>query len=47
LGVQIRLLRADDDRTGFRSGSIELDRFIQRYAGQNQFRPHLGTTSRT
>jgi GNAT superfamily N-acetyltransferase len=44
LGVQIRLLRADDDRTGFRSGSIELDRFFQRYAGQNQFRHHLGTT---
>jgi GNAT superfamily N-acetyltransferase len=44
LAVAIRLLRADDDRTEFRSGSIELDRFFQRYAGQNQFRHHLGTT---
>lgn len=34
----------EDDRTGFRSGNIELDRFFQRYAGQNQFRHHIGTT---
>jgi GNAT superfamily N-acetyltransferase len=33
-----------DDRTEFRSGNIELDRFFQRYAGQNQFRHHIGTT---
>lgn len=42
--VEIRRLRPEDDRTGFRSGNIELDRFFQRYAGQNQFRHHLGTT---
>ena len=32
------------DRSGFRSGNIDLDRFFQRYAGQNQFRHHIGTT---
>ena len=42
--VQIRHLRPADDRTGFRSGNIELDRFFQRFAGQNQFRHHIGTT---
>lgn len=42
--MKIRLLRADDDRTAFSSGNIELDRFFQRYAGQNQFRHHLGST---
>ena len=33
-----------DDRSGFACGNIELDRFFQRYAGQNQFRHHIGTT---
>ncbi len=28
----------------FRSGDIDLDRYFQRYAGQNQFRHHIGTT---
>jgi GNAT superfamily N-acetyltransferase len=28
----------------FCSGNIELDRFFLRYAGQNQFRHHIGTT---
>jgi len=37
-------LRPEDDRSAFRSGNIELDRFFQRYAGQNQFRHHIGTT---
>jgi GNAT superfamily N-acetyltransferase len=44
LEVQVRRLDPRDDRTGFRSGDIDLDRFFQRYAGQNQFRHHIGTT---
>ena len=43
LEVRVRLLEPSDDRTGFRSGNIDLDRFFQRYAGQNQFRHHIGT----
>ncbi len=42
--IAVRRLRPDDDRTVFRSGNIELDRFFARYAGQNQFRHHIGTT---
>ena len=42
--VRVRRLEARDDRSGFRSGNIDLDRFFQRYAGQNQFRHHIGTT---
>jgi GNAT superfamily N-acetyltransferase len=42
--VEIRLLQASDDRSAFRSGDSDLDRFFQRYAGQNQFRHHLGST---
>lgn len=42
--MKVRRLTADDDRTGFRSGNVELDRFFTRYAGQNQFRHHIGTT---
>ena len=42
--VRIRPLQRSDDRSGFRSGNIDLDRYFQRYAGQNQFRHHLGTT---
>lgn len=41
---QIRRLSPDDDRTDFRSGDVDLDRFFIRYAGQNQFRHHIGTT---
>lgn len=40
----MRRLERGDDRSGFQSGNIELDRFFQLYAGQNQFRHHLGTT---
>lgn len=40
----VRRLEPDDDRSTFRSGNIDLDRFFQRYAGQNQFRHHIGTT---
>jgi len=42
--VRVRRLEPADDRSGFRSGNIDLDRFFQRYAGQNQFRHHIGTT---
>lgn len=41
---EVRRLEPDDDRSGFRSGNVELDRFFLRYAGQNQFRHHIGTT---
>lgn len=44
LDVLIRPLRPDDKRDGFQCGEIELDRFFQRYAGQNQFRHYIGTT---
>jgi GNAT superfamily N-acetyltransferase len=37
-------LRQDDDRQTFHSGNIELDGFLRRYASQNQFRHHIGTT---
>ena len=42
--VEIRALRADDEREGFRSGDVECDRFFHKFAGQNQFRLHIGTT---
>jgi GNAT superfamily N-acetyltransferase len=44
VALEIRRLLREDDRSAFRSGNIELDRFFQRYAGQNQFRHHIGTT---
>ena len=40
----IRVLAQDDDRSRFRSGNIDLDRFFQRFGGQNQFRHHVGVT---
>lgn len=40
----IRPLTPDDVRKDFCCGDIELDRFFQRYAGQNQFRHHIGTS---
>jgi len=42
--VYFRAPRADDDRSPFRSGDPELDRFFLKYARQNQFRHHIGTT---
>lgn len=41
---QIRRLEPQDDRSTFSSGNLELDRFFRLYAGQNQFRHHIGTT---
>lgn len=40
----IRRLSPDLDLSDFRSGDEGLDRFLRRYAGQNQFRHHVGTT---
>src|SRR5690606_28017407 len=42
--VSVRRLRSSDDRSRFRCGQVDLDRFFIRYAGQNQFRHHVGTT---
>ena len=42
--MEIRPLLPTDDRRHFHSGNIELDRFFQRFAGQNQFRVQLGVT---
>lgn len=42
--MEIRSLRESDDRTTFHSGDADLDRFLVKYAGQNQFRHHIGTT---
>ena len=40
----VRPLEKSDDRSEFRSGNPDLDRFFHRYAGQNQFKHHIGTT---
>lgn len=42
--LEIRRLAPDDDRSAFQSGNLDLDRFFVNYAGQNQFRHHIGTT---
>jgi GNAT superfamily N-acetyltransferase len=42
--VEVRPLRPEDDRSSFVSGDPDLDRFFRTYAGQNQFRHHIGTT---
>ncbi len=42
--MEIRALRSSDDRSAFESGDEALDRFFHQYAGQNQFRHHLGVT---
>lgn len=44
MSIEIRKLAREDDRSRFRSGNADLDRFFARYAGQNQFRYHIGTT---
>lgn len=44
MNVFVRRLRESDNRSSFRSGQVDLDRFFVRYAGQNQFRHHIGTT---
>lgn len=42
--MEIRALREEDDRSSFRSGDPDLDRFLERFAGQNQFRHYVGVT---
>lgn len=42
--LRIRQLTPNDDRSGFSSGHEALDRYFRLYAGQNQFRHHLGVT---
>jgi len=42
--IEIRALHERDNRASFRSGDADLDRFFQQFAGQNQFRHHLGVT---
>src|SRR3990172_3884149 len=42
--MQIRALRETDDRSRFRSGEPDLDRFFHKFAGQNQFRHYVGVT---
>ena len=44
MAIEVRQLRESDDRTTFRSGHYDLDRFLARYVGQNPFRLHIGTT---
>jgi GNAT superfamily N-acetyltransferase len=44
MAFHVRRLTPDDDRTRFHSGNPDLDHFFARYAGQNQFRHHIGTT---
>jgi GNAT superfamily N-acetyltransferase len=42
--MEIRRLREQDDRSRFRAGDDDLDRFFHRFAGQNQFRHYVGVT---
>jgi GNAT superfamily N-acetyltransferase len=42
--MEIRALEVSDDRSTFSSGDPFLDRFFRVYAGQNQFRHHIGVT---
>lgn len=42
--VEIRALAPEDDRTSFSSGDEALDLFFRRYAGQHQFRHHVGVS---
>ena len=44
MAIEVRLLQEADDRSSFQSGDEQLDLFFRRYAGQNQFRHHIGTT---
>jgi predicted N-acetyltransferase YhbS len=44
VAIEVRLLKEADDRGSFESGDDQLDLFFRRYAGQNQFRHHIGAT---
>jgi hypothetical protein len=40
--VEIRALQRGDERSSFCSGDEALDLHFRRYAGQSQFRHHIG-----
>jgi predicted N-acetyltransferase YhbS len=42
VAIEVRPLSEADDRSRFESGEEHLDLFFRRYAGQNQFRHHIG-----
>lgn len=42
--MRIRRLQPDDVRSGFSCGDPDYDDFIRKYAGQHQFRHHIGVT---
>jgi GNAT superfamily N-acetyltransferase len=42
--MEVRRLEERDDRSSFACGDEDLDRFFRRFAGQNQFRSHIGTS---
>lgn len=42
--VEVRPLRLEDDRSDFRCGEPDLDRFFEHYAGQSQFKLRLTVT---
>jgi len=42
--MEISALRAQDDRSRLQCGDESLDRFFRQFAGQNQFRHHIGVT---
>ncbi len=44
MAIEVRLLSPRDNRSLFASGNIDLDRYFKRYAGQNHFRHHVGST---
>ena len=44
MAIEVRLLQETDDRSSFQSGDERLDLFFRQYAGQNQFRHHIGAT---
>jgi hypothetical protein len=44
MNLGIRRLEPSDDLRRFTSGNPALDRFFQRFAGQNRFRHHVGVT---
>jgi predicted N-acetyltransferase YhbS len=44
VAIEVRLLGETDDRSSFQSGDEQLDLFFRHYAGQNQFRHHIGST---
>lgn len=42
--MEIRALRESDERSRFRSGDPDLDRYFHRFAGQNQLKHYVGVT---